>query len=68
MFDVNKFKYFVNVKGVTLENVANAIGINPATLSRKIAGESDFKRHEIQAVKNYLGLSLEDVDDIFFAP
>jgi len=66
MFDKSKFKYHVDKAGKNLEDVANAVGINPATLTRKMSGESDFTRNEIQLIRNYLKLSVNDAEDIFF--
>lgn len=67
MLDQDKFRYYVKKSGHTLDSVANEIGVNPATLSRKIAGESDFKRNEIQLLRALLQLSSEEAEDIFFA-
>lgn len=67
MFNKNKFKYFVAEKDKTLGEVSDYLGINPATLTRKMNGESDFTRSEIQAISLYLGLSVTEVVDIFFS-
>jgi len=64
--DSNKFKYYVMRKGSTLGRVATELGINPATLSRKLSGESDFSRCEIQKIREYLGLNLAEAEEIFF--
>lgn len=67
MFDKNKFKYIVSIRGYTLEKVADEIGVNPATLYRKVSGRSDFTRAEIQLIRNFLNLTSEEADSIFFA-
>ncbi|WP_196607349.1 helix-turn-helix domain-containing protein [Pectinatus frisingensis] len=67
MFDRNKFKYIVSIRGYTLEKVADEIGINQATLYRKMNGVSDFTRAEMQLIRNLLDLSVKEADDIFFA-
>lgn len=67
MFDRNKFKYIVSIRGYTLEKVADEIGVNPATLYRKMNGVSDFTRAEMQLIRNLLDLSIKEADDIFFA-
>lgn len=67
MFDKTLFKYYREKKGVTIERLANELGINPATLNRKINGESDFYRSEIIAIKYILDLSNEEMMSIFFA-
>jgi len=68
MFDKNKFKGAVVARGKTVEGMADVMGVNAATLYRKINGASDFTRQEIQAVRFALSLTDDDVMDIFFAP
>ena len=67
MFDKNKFKYYVSDRNETLGKVAEYLGINQATLTRKLNGESDFYRAEIQAVASMLHLSHDEVTEIFLA-
>lgn len=67
MFNKNAFKAKVVGAGMTLAEVAAKIGINPATLSRKMSGESDFTRAEIQKMRSILGMTAADADAIFFA-
>ena len=50
MFQKNEFKAEVVRRNLTLENVANAIGIDAATLHRKMNGASDFYRSEIEKI------------------
>ena len=59
-------KYWVNKEGYTLGWLADIVGINPATLNRKMSGESDFTRSEIQIIKANLKLSINEVEAIFF--
>ena len=65
MFDKKKFKAKVIIEGKTLLEVANFLEINIATLHRKMNGESDFFRDEIQKLKEFL--DIEDPNEIFFA-
>lgn len=67
MFNKNAFRAKVVGAGMTLAEVAGQIGINPATLSRKMSGESDFTRAEIQKMRTVLGMTAADADAIFFA-
>ena len=67
MFKKNEFKAEVVRKGLTLAEVARELGLDPASLSRKINGNSDFYRGEIERIINLLNLSGEDVLRIFFA-
>ncbi|WP_281493530.1 helix-turn-helix transcriptional regulator [Veillonella sp.] len=52
--------------GKRLADVAAAIGVTPATLYRKMSGESDFYRKEVQDIAAYLGLDRDTIDRIFF--
>ena len=53
-------------KKISLEELAKRIGINPATLHRKINGTSEFQQSEIQSIKRALELSDEQMIAIFF--
>lgn len=53
-------------KGLTNEDVAKKLGIDPATYYRKKRGETDFYRKEVQMLRKILDLSAKDADDIFF--
>ena len=60
-------RYICSTQGKTFEDLAKSLGINLSTFYRKLSGESDFTRNEIKIVRSELGLSIEDVDRIFFA-
>lgn len=60
------FDYKIKTKSFSREEIAKLLSVNPVTLYRKLIGESDFTRKEIQIIKDALGLSNEDVDLIFF--
>lgn len=53
--------------GVRTQDAARIMGINPATLSRKMGGKSDFTRNEIQLFRAALHLTSQETDAIFFA-
>lgn len=65
MFDKKLFKKVVSDKGYSLSQVAKLIGIDAATLYRKMNGESDFYRSEIQKICR--ALEINDPMPIFFA-
>jgi DNA-binding CsgD family transcriptional regulator len=65
MFDKRKFQAQLILAGKTMEDVANILGINVATLYRKINNNGSFTRREISAMLPVLGV--EDPCDIFFA-
>ena len=67
MFSRNKFLGKVMTLGLTTSDVAQSLGVTISTLSRKINGKSEFTRSEIQAIRNLLKLSPNEVDEIFFA-
>ena len=67
MFNRNKFRAKVVGAGLTLEEVARRIGINPSTLDRKMSGISDFSRNEIQILRKELSMTASECDEIFFA-
>lgn len=53
--------------GVSKEDIAKHLGLNPTTIYRKFNGESDFTLSELRKLKKFLNLSNEDVDRIFFS-
>lgn len=67
MFKRNEFRAEVVRRDMTIDDVAKAIGINPASLHRKMNGTSDFYRGEIETIVHLLNLSGDDVLRIFFA-
>lgn len=67
MFNRNLFRAKVVAMGMTLEEVARQMGINPSTLDRKMSGNSDFTRSEIQSLRKMLTMTADECDSIFFA-
>lgn len=65
MFDTRKFKAQVILSGLTMRQVAAELGIDEATLYRKMNGTSDFYRKELQQLCQLL--KIEDPTAIFFA-
>ena len=55
-----KLKARMVERGITSGMMAKLLGINPATLSKKMCGYTDFKRAEIQQMR--LALSLNDAE------
>lgn len=49
------------------EDLAAELGITPATLSKKMNGESVFTQPEIEIIALRYKLSAEDIQKIFFA-
>ncbi|WP_288190352.1 helix-turn-helix domain-containing protein [uncultured Veillonella sp.] len=67
MFDKNKFKYYVAERKQTLSLVAEYLGINQSTLTRKMNGSSDFSRTELQLIASLLKLDNDQMAEIFFS-
>lgn len=68
MFQKNLFRAKLVSLEITLKDAASIIGVNEATLHRKMNGSSDFTRNEIQLLRQALKLTAAEVDEIFFAP
>lgn len=51
---------------VSLQQISKLLGINLATLYRKMRGDSDFYRDEIQQICDFLHLELKEKEEIFF--
>lgn len=52
--------------GMTLDDLASRIGINVATLYRKMTGRNEFLRNELQIIRDTLNLNDEQFLLIFF--
>lgn len=64
MFNKRLFKAQVILKGKTMREVSRELGIDEATLYRKMNGKSDFFRSEIQILCQFL--AIESPTEIFF--
>ena len=64
--NVNELKAECVRHGLTLENLSVKIGVNPTTLHRKLSGETEFRRNELQIIKTTLNLNDEQFLSIFF--
>lgn len=49
-----------------ISDVAMELGISKSAFYRKLKGETEFTRHEIEILINYLELSIEMAMAIFF--
>ena len=68
MTDTVKLNQRIHDSGLKKGHIANALGINASTLSRKINNELDFNTREIVALCELLGISkLKEKEAIFFA-
>lgn len=53
-------------EGITRQNLADALGISPYTLRTRFRKETSFTVPEVKIIKKLLGLTIEQVDYIFF--
>lgn len=67
MFKKNEFRAILARKEISASVLAKALGIDSATLSRKISGQSDFYRNEIEKICQILKLTPQETLQIFFA-
>ena len=64
--DAYLLDYEMKKKGVSKNDLAKRLGIDRATLYRKIKGDTEFKLNEIRNIKEYLQLPNDVIDSIFF--
>ena len=64
MFNERKFKSALILNGVTVDDLAETLGVNKSTVYRKIERNGDFSRDEISKIMRILNLS--NPCDIFF--
>lgn len=57
----------IRAGGYTQKRFSDALGISPASLSRKLSGSVDFTLGEIERIRQLLSLSPEEAADIFFS-
>jgi len=67
MFSKKRFYEALAGRSMPVTRLATTLEMNQATLFRKIKGESDFTRAEIQEIRERLSLSQAEMDAIFFA-
>ena len=66
MTNSNELRAAITRKGMTQEQVAEALGITTATLNYKINNKREFKTSEVKALVDLLEIKKEDIDKIFF--
>ncbi len=65
MFDEQKFRAAAILSGLSMDQIANQLGINSTTLYRKLKRNGDFSRSEIQILRSLF--TVKNTDSIFFA-
>lgn len=66
---INKllFKNAIASAGYNIQGLAQLMGVNQATLYRKINGKSEFDRPQLKQLREVLGLDDNQFEAIFFA-
>ena len=68
MVNVSLLKSKTKDRGLTLEKLAEQIGMSRCTMSRKLSNHgADFTIKQANMIVNILGLSLEEANSIFFS-
>lgn len=60
-------KYFLARKGLSIGELADALGLARITMSKKINGHTEFTLCEVREIVKILSLTKENVWEIFFA-
>ena len=63
---LNKLKIRLKDEGVTYSDMGEKLGISTVAFQRKINGDTQFKLSEIRDMTDFLKLTGEEVEDIFF--
>lgn len=65
--NINKLKGLIREHGKTYEEISRVIGINRDTFTRRLQSNGlDFKVSEIYRMAEYIPLSQEDIQNVFF--
>lgn len=67
MTNTTELKVALIRSGLTMEELADKIGISSASLSYKANNKRDFTSKEIKAISEALALTVEQKEMIFFA-
>jgi transcriptional regulator with XRE-family HTH domain len=63
--DKNKLLYFIKDRGYKVEEFCEKVGLNTSKFYRRINNES-FLISEIWKIAEFLNLTLDDINSIFF--
>lgn len=67
MVNTNKLKGIIVEKGLTIEKVAEQIGLDRSTLYRKINEPDKFTIKDANNLRQVLGMSAQEATAVFFA-
>ena len=63
----NLLKAVIVKNGDTQKKLAEAMGLQTSGLNMRINGRTEFRRNEINFIKNRYSLTSDEIDSIFFA-
>jgi len=67
VYDYSKLLGAIREKGLSQEQLATQIRVNPATLNAKLQNRSQFRQNEMTDIMRVLCLPLADIQSYFFA-
>ena len=67
MGDILKLKGKIVEKGFNVERLAKSTGVSKHVLYQRLKKSEDFTVKEVVAIAQVLGLSSEELNDIFFS-
>lgn len=67
MYDYSRLLGVMREKGISQEQLAQRIHINPATLNAKLQNKSQFKQKEMLDIMELLELPSTEIQSYFFA-
>lgn len=65
--NANLLKSIMTLRGVTQQNLADALHLSDASVRNKLTGRTEWTRTEIALCRDFLALTDSDMVDIFFA-
>ena len=65
--DMNLLRYFMGNHGDTQLDLAKALGLPQSALSARMNGKIDFRKNEMDKIRNRYNLDAEKMQQIFFA-
>ncbi len=67
MTNTQLFKSYLVLRDITIQELSELVDIPVSTLSNKINNKNDFKAPEIDAIAEKLGLTQDQIMEVFFA-
>jgi repressor LexA len=65
--NIPKIKYYMNVKGMTQEQLGQAVGVSETTINSYITGKISPRVNVAQKISDVLEIPTDEIGDIFFS-